>query len=459
MGPEWLGGLMVLVTIAALMIGFPVAFTLGGIAVSFALVGIGFDMFPAPLLNALPARIQGILVNDLLLAVPLFIFMGVMLEKSGTAERLLTALGELFGSIRGGMGISVILVGALLAASTGVVGATVVTMAILSLPTMLRAGYSPRLATGIICASGTLGQVIPPSIVLVLLAEVMQAAFAQAQRATGVFAVETVSAVDLFAGSLVPGLLLVSLYLLWQVIIAIYKPEMCPALPQRGRRDLAFFISILKALAPPLLLIVAVLGSILGGLATPTEAAAVGAVGATLVALGSRRLSIETALTVGRTTLVISAMVFAILIGATIFALVFRGFGSDEVIEEFLMGLPGGLTGALVVVMITIFLLGFFLDFLEIMFIVVPVVGPILIVLGADPIWLAVLIAVNIQTSFLTPPFGFAIFYLRGAAPAKVRTVDIYRGVIPFVLIQLVVLTLVLAFPALATALPKALFG
>lgn len=460
MGGEALGLVMLLSTIAVLMLGFPVAFTLAGMAVAFAGLGIVLDVFPGPMLGAIPSRIQGLMVNELLLAVPLFVFMGVMLERSGIARDLLETMGRLFGSLRGGLGISVILVGSVLAASTGIVGATVVTMGLLSLPAMLRAGYDPRLATGTICASGTLGQVIPPSIVLVLLGETLQGAYVQAQRAAGVFAPDTVSVVDLFAGALLPGLLLVGLYILWQLFMGIFRPHSCPPLAAPEGASAADLIrQVVSALIPPLFLIVAVLGSILGGIATPTEAAAVGAVGAALLALFKRKLSGATLLAVGQTTVVISAMVFAIVIGATLFALVFRGLGADEVIEAFLMDLPGGTTSAILVVMATIFVLGFFLDFVEIIFVVVPIVGPILMMMGVDPIWLGVMIAINIQTSFLTPPFGFAIFYLRSVAPESISTGKLYRGVIPFVAIQLVALALVAMFPSLATWLPGVLFG
>jgi tripartite ATP-independent transporter DctM subunit len=350
----------------------------------------------------------------------------------------------------------VTLVGMLLAASTGIVGATVVTMGLLSLPTMLKAGYDPKLACGTICASGTLGQVIPPSIALVILGDIMQGANTQAQLALGNFAPEPVSVVDLFAGAMLPGLLLVGLYIAWQFTVASFRPAAAP--PMEAQDDVALGTKVLGALVPPALLITAVLGSILAGLATPTESAAVGAVGATVLAIARRRFGLEVLRHVMRSTTKISSMVFVILLGASVFSLVFRGLGGEEIVHETLSAMPGGALGAMIVVMALMFVLGFFLDFIEIVFVVVPIVGPVLLQMGLDPVWLGVMIAVNLQTSFLTPPFGFALFYLRGVAPPEVKTTDIYLGIAPFVAIQLVGLALVAAFPALATWLPNVIF-
>ncbi|TCK16944.1 tripartite ATP-independent transporter DctM subunit [Thiogranum longum] len=440
-----------------LLIGYPVAFTLAGTALIFALAGQWAGSFDPVFLQALPSRIYGIMINPTLMAVPLFVFMGVMLERSRIAEDLLESMSGLFGNLRGGLGFSVMLVGMLLAASTGIVGATVVTMGLLSLPTMLRRGYDPRLATGAICASGTLGQIIPPSIVLVLLGDVLSSAYQQAQISQGIYSPKTVSVGDLFAGALIPGLLLVALYLLYLVGVARWRPAAMPAHP--AGTPSPRLITTLKALLPPLLLILAVLGSILGGLATPTEAASVGAVGAMLLAATRRKLTIPVVREVVYSTLKISSMVFMILIGASVFSLVFRGFGGDILIEEWLTQLPGGVVGAMLAVMVVMFLLGFVLDFIEITFVVVPIVGPILLAMGLDPVWLGIMIAINLQTSFLTPPFGFALFYLRGVAPAEVSTADIYRGVMPFIVIQLLMLALLALWPSLATWLPAVVYN
>jgi tripartite ATP-independent transporter DctM subunit len=509
-------------TCGLLLAGFPVAFTLAGTALLFAVLGSLFDLFELPLLGAFAQQIFGRMTNPVLIAVPLFVFMGVMLDRSKVAEELLETMGALFGRMRGGLGFSVTCVGALLAASTGIVGATVVTMGLLSLPTMLRRGYDPGLAAGSICAAGTLGQIIPPSIVLVLLGEVMSSAYQQAQLRTGNFSPDTVSVGDLFAGALVPGLMLVALYLGYQGIVAWLRPDSSPALPVddealgpgAGRR-------ILGTLVPPVALIIAVLGSILAGIATPTEAAAVGAIGASLLAArkvapvslpavlialasmaGLVALTIGFDLRVGRAdagfaaqlafgmavvlsaalagalilifrhlhragvlrevmrgTLRITSMVFVILIGAALFALVFRGFGGGEMVHRFLTDLPGGAFGAMLFVMAVMFVLGFFLDFIEIIYVVVPIVAPPLIVLGLDPLWIGVMIAVNLQTSFLTPPFGFALFYLRGVAPAEVTTLALYRGVAPFVAIQLAALAILAAVPGLVLWLPRLIYG
>jgi tripartite ATP-independent transporter DctM subunit len=385
--------------------------------------------------------------------------MGVMLEKSNLAGELLEAMGSLFGALRGGLGISVLIVGAMLAASTGIVGATVVTMGLMSMPVMLRAGYDPRLASGLICSSGTLGQIIPPSIVLVLLGDILQGANEQAAEMKGILVPVPVTAIDLFAGALIPGLILVSLYVLWQIFLAIFKPNTCPAIQTLGELKKPSITYLLKTIFPPLFLIIIVLGSILAGIATPTESAAVGAIGASTLAWQRGVLTLSILKKVSQETTKISSMVFVILIGASMFSLVFRGFGGDTVIEEFLKNLPGGAFSAMLLVMVVLFFLGFFLDFIEIIFVVVPIVGPILIALGFDPLWLGVMIAVNLQTSFLTPPFGFALFYLRGVAPNEVKTSQIYQGVMPFIVIQLIGLSLFWIFPDIVTWLPKLIFG
>ena len=499
--------------IVFLLLGFPVAFTLGGTAIVFAFIGVALDMFDTTFLRFLPQRIYGTMTNEVLIAVPLFIFMGTMLERSRIAEELLENMGRLFGKIRGGLGISVILVGALLAASTGIVGATVVTMGLMSLPTMLKRGYNPALAAGTISASGTLGQIIPPSIVLILLGDVIANAYQQAQLEMGVFSPETVSVGDLFAGALIPGLLLVALYILYQFGWAVFKPDSSPAVTDAEPISLK---QILGSLVPPIILIIAVLGSILTGIATPTEAAAVGAIGTVLLAgdrlqNGSRRIRIAAAsliilivlarlidlrinldnppmatkiglvfaalltglfliglatalkrvfdaqiLTeVTQSTTRITSMVFVILLGAALFSLVFRGLEGDEYVHELLTNLPGGPLVVLLSVMLVMFILGFFLDFIEITFVVIPIVAPILLQLGFDPVWLGIMMALNLQTSFLTPPFGFALFYLRGIAPESLKTVEIYKGVIPFVLIQIGLIALLIAFPELITWLPE----
>ncbi len=455
---EWVALLLFVSVILVLLAGFPVAFTLGGTALIFAGVGVLTGEFNAALLSGLPNRVFGIMNNETLVAVPLFVFMGVTLERARIAEDLLETLSGLFGSLRGGLGISVTLVGMLLAASTGIVGATVVTMGLLSLPTMLRRGYSPEVSTGTICASGTLGQIIPPSIILVMLGDVMTSAYQQAQLEMGIFSPKTVSVGDLFAGALIPGLLLVLLYVLYIVAVALFKPQSMPA-HSNGPHDSVSYVQVLRALVPPLALIFAVLGSILAGVATPTEAAGVGAMGALLLAIGRRQLSLPRLQEVMQSTLRISSMVFLILIGASIFSLVFRGYGGDDGVRAVLESLPGGVVGAVIVVMLVMFLLGFVLDFIEITFVVVPIVGPVLLAMGLDPVWLGIMIAINLQTSFLTPPFGFALFYLRGVAPPEVTTPQIYRGVIPFVAIQLFALLLLAVFPGLVTWLPEQIYG
>jgi tripartite ATP-independent transporter DctM subunit len=451
---------MFLAVCLLLMAGYPVAFTLAGTALAFGYGAFAFGAFDPVYLEALPNRLYGIMLNETLVAVPLFVFMGVMLERSRVAENLLETMGALFGSLRGGLGLSVILVGMLLAASTGIVGATVVTMGLLALPTMLRHGYDPKVSTGAICASGTLGQIIPPSIVLVLLGDVLSSAYQRAQLDAGVYAPKTVSVGDLFAGALIPGLVLVALYMGYLILVAVLRPAAMPSIQVPGCvHERVGLTRLLGALLPPLLLILAVLGSIIGGIATPTEAASVGAVGAMLLAAGQRQLNISMLREVMRGTTRITSMVFLIFIGASVFSLVFRGLGGDELVEGLLTGLPGGVFGAMLVVMLVMFLLGFVLDFIEITFVVVPIVAPVLLAMGLDPVWLGVMIAINLQTSFLTPPFGFALFYLRGVAPAEIATGDIYRGVVPFIAIQLLMLGLLALWPALATWLPGVVYG
>ena len=458
---EFMPLLMFLSVCLVLLLGYPVAFSLAGTALAFGWIGGLTGHFDAVFLEALPNRLYGIMTNETLIAVPLFVFMGVMLERSRVAENLLDTMAALFGPLRGGLGISVTLVGMLLAASTGIVGATVVTMGLLSLPTMMRRNYDPGLAAGTICASGTLGQIIPPSIILVLLGDVLSAAYQQAQLDMGIFSPDTVSVGDLFVGALIPGLLLVILYILYQIVVAILRPDSAPAIPaeEREQSGAALWGRVLKVLVPPLLLIVAVLGSILGGLATPTEAASVGAVGSILLAVMQRQFNLTTLREVMRGTTRVTSMVFLIFIGAAIFSLVFRGYEGDELVTDLLTDLPGGVFSAMLIVMLVMFLLGFILDFIEITFVVVPIVGPILLAMGLDPVWLGVMIAINLQTSFLTPPFGFALFYLRGVAPKEISTGQIYRGVAPFIVIQLLMLGLLAWQPGLATWLPKTVYG
>ncbi|SOD94329.1 TRAP transporter large permease [Caenispirillum bisanense] len=521
---EVFAGLMFLGTVIVLLFGFPVAFTLGGVALLFGIAGWFYGAFDMAFVAAMPQRIYGSMTNDVLIAVPLFVFMGIMLERSKVAEELLESMGKLFGPMRGGLGISVTIVGALLAASTGIVGATVVTMGLLSLPTMMRRGYDPKLACGTICAAGTLGQIIPPSIVLVLLGDQISNAYQDAQRALGNWSPEPVSVGDLFAGALIPGLMLVGLYIVYQLIVALLRPNASPAIPAEervGGDSGGGWSTLLHALIPPVVLIIAVLGSILGGVATPTEAAAVGAVGAVLLAgqrltdgpawsiyaatgalvlvlvltsfmdLRVARNEIpagdwvgivvamiccaaiawgliaslkkvwdnNTLMEVMSSTLSVTSMVFIIIVGAGLFSLVFRGFGGDDMVHEFLTNLPGGVFTAMLVVMLVMFVLGFFLDFIEIVFVVVPIVGPILLKMDINPVWLGVMMAMNLQTSFLTPPFGFALFYLRGVAPPSITTGHIYKGIIPFVIIQVLALGILALFPELATWLPKVIFG
>jgi tripartite ATP-independent transporter DctM subunit len=421
-----------------LLFGFPVAFTIGGVSLFFGLYGFGLGFF-----DLLPLRIWGTMTNFTLLAVPLFVYMGVMLEKSGIAEALLEAMALVFGRMKGGLAVSVIFVGALMGASTGIVGATVVTMGLLSVPTMLRNGYSKSLTTGTVAASGTLGQIIPPSIVLVLLGEIMN-----------------ISVGDLFVGAVIPGLILVFLYMLYAFIIAQIKPEWAPPIAQEildkmTRQELLG--KVFKALIPPLFLMMAVLGSIFAGIASPTEAASVGAVGATVLTAMHKRFNYRIVKDVMEATTKLTCMVFIILVGASTLGLVFRGLGGDDLVRGLILSLPFGKWGILFIVMSIIFIAGFFLDFIEITFIHVPVLAPIMIHLGVDPLWLAILIAVNLQTSFLTPPFGFSLFYLKGVTPPEVTTVDIYKGIIPFVIIQIIAIFIICFIPEVVNWLPGVL--
>ncbi len=459
---EYLPLIMFAAVFVTLLAGYAVAPTLAGVALLFAFGGAVFGVFDLGDLGFLPNRIFGIVTNQTLIAVPLFVLMGVTLQRTHIAETLLKSLSALLGSARGGLGMAVTVVGMLMAASTGIVGATVVTMGLISLPVMLRQGYDPRLATGTICATGTLGQIIPPSIALVLLGDVLSSAYQQAQLTQGVLSPKTVSVGDLFAGALVPGLVLVVMYLIYIGAAAFFKPERAPGADRNtgsdpqglpdARRDLFL------GLVPPLALIVAVLGSILGGYATPTEAAGVGAAGALLLGAAYRALSVDVLREIALSTLKTTSMVFLILVGASVFSLVFRGYGGDELVQGVFADMPGGAWGAMAIVMVTIFLLGFVLDFIEITYVVVPIVGPVLLSMGIDPIWLGIMIAVNLQTSFLTPPFGFSLFYLRGVTPPEVQTVDIYRGVAPFIVAQICMLLLLVAVPQLATWLPGVLY-
>ncbi|MCW5750130.1 MAG: TRAP transporter large permease subunit [Alphaproteobacteria bacterium] len=450
---------MFLSTIGMVMFGFPVAFTLAGTGLIFAYLGHLMGTFDLSFFIGLSSRYLGTMTNEVLVAVPLFVFMGVTLERSKIAEKLLTTMGQLFGTMRGGLGISVILVGALLAASTGIVGATVVTMGLLSLPAMMRAGYDPKLATGVICASGTLGQIIPPSTVLIFIGDMLQGANTTAQAALGNFAPDPVSVGDLFAGAFFPGLMLVGLYCVWVLFRAFVQPSSCPAIVMTAAERSGLGRRVIVTLIPPLLLIIAVLGSILAGIASPTESASVGAIGAMLLAALSREFNLTMLREVMRSTLGISSMVFVILFGASVFSLVFRGLGGEKLVEDVLAAMPGGAFGAVMVIMALMFFLGFFLDTFEIIFIVVPITAPILLKLGVDPVWLGVMIGMNLQTSFLTPPFGFALFYLRGVAPRSITTGQIYTGIIPFVIVQIVAMGIMWGFPRIATWLPEKVYG
>jgi tripartite ATP-independent transporter DctM subunit len=455
--------LLVLAVCVALFAGYPVAFTLGGLSFAFAVVGSLLGIFDFGFLAALPQRIFGVMTNGVLIAIPLFIFMGVMLERSRIAEDLLETMGRLFGPLRGGLGISVIVVGVLLAAAKGVVGATTATMGLIVLPAMLRFGYDPRLAAGIVAATATLAQIFPPATVLVLLGDQLGNAYQAAQLSKGIFAPASVTVSDLFAGALVPGLLLVGLYVLYVIAVAVLKPQAAPAIPAdpSGPRGGALIRKVLAALVAPLALIALVLGSILAGIATPTEAASVGAVGAiALAALRSGRATFGYLVETVMKTAQMTSMIFVILIGATLFGLVFRGFGGDGLVHRALTDLPGGTAGAILAVMLAMFLLGFVMDAFEIIFVVVPIVAPILLAMpGVDPVWLGILMAMNLQTSYIHPPLGPTLFFLRGVAPPEITTRHIYVGIIPFVAIQLAALLVLWFVPGLATALPRALYG
>ena len=458
---EFLAVAMVVAVCALLLVGYPVALTLAGVSLGFAILGAALNVMNLALLGALPARIFGVMSNDVLLAIPLFIFMGVMLERSRIAEDLLETMGRLFGTLPGGLGFSVIVVGVLLAAAKGVVGATTVTMGLIVLPTMLRHGYDKALAAGTVAATATLAQIFPPATVLVLLGDQLSNSYQAAQLAQGNFAPQTVSVADLFAGAIIPGLVLVLLYLLYLIGIAIFFPQKSPAIARDPAAPHGFALArrLIAVLVAPITLILAVLGSILGGVATPTEAASVGAVGAImLAALRSGATGLLMPVMV-RTTQ-ITSMIFVILIGATLFSLVFRGLGGDTMVERALTNLPGGVAGATLAVMAALFLLGFVMDAFEIIFVVVPIVAPVLLKMpGVDPVWLGIMMAVNLQTSYMHPPLGPTLFYLRGVAPPEVTTRHIYLGIIPYVLIQLAMLVALWFLPALATWLPHRLYG
>jgi len=458
---EVLAVLMVAAVIAALMAGYPVALTLAGVSLAFALLGDALGAMSFDILGALPQRVFGIMTNEVLLAIPLFIFMGVMLERSRIAEDLLETMGRLFGRLRGGLGFSVVIVGTLLAAAKGVVGATTVTMGLIMLPAMLRFGYDPRLAAGAVAATATLAQIFPPATVLVLLGDQLGNAYQAAQLAQGNFSPRSVNVGDLFAGALIPGFALVGMYLVFLMAVAILRPKACPALlpDPNAPRGLALARRLIEVLIAPLLLILTVLGSILGGVATPTEAASIGAVGSILLA--ARKASLRGVLRpVVEKTTQITAMIFLILIGATAFSLVFRALGGDEMVNRALTDLPGGSAGATLVVMLAMFLLGFVMDAFEIIFVVVPIVAPALLLMpGIDPVWLGIMMAVNLQTSYMHPPLGPTLFYLRGVAPPQITTRHIYWGIIPFVLIQVFALVVLWSVPGLATMLPHALYG
>jgi tripartite ATP-independent transporter DctM subunit len=458
---EVLAVAMVIAVCGLLLIGYPVALTLAGVSLGFAIIGSATGVMNLALLGALPARIFGIMTNEVLLAIPLFIFMGVMLERSRIAEDLLETMGRLFGALPGGLGFSVIVVGVLLAAAKGVVGATTVTMGLIVLPTMLRHGYDKALAAGTVAATATLAQIFPPATVLVLLGDQLSNSYQAAQLAQGNFAPQTVSVADLFAGAIIPGLVLVLLYLLYLIGIAIFFPQKSPAIAPdpAAPRGFALARRLIAVLVAPIALILAVLGSILGGIATPTEAASVGAVGAMLLA-ALRSGAAGVLMPVMVRTTQITSMIFLILIGATLFSLVFRGLGGDVMVERVLTNLPGGVAGATLAVMAALFLLGFVMDAFEIIFVVVPIVAPVLLKMpGVDPVWLGIMMAVNLQTSYMHPPLGPTLFYLRGVAPPEVTTRHIYLGIIPYVLIQLAMLVTLWFLPVLATWLPHKLYG
>jgi tripartite ATP-independent transporter DctM subunit len=458
---ETLAMAMVVAVCALLLVGYPVALTLAGVSLGFAALGAAFGVMQLSLLGALPERIFGVMANDVLLAIPLFIFMGVMLERSRIAEELLETMGRLFGSLPGGLGLSVVIVGVLLAAAKGVVGATTVTMGLIVLPSMLRHGYDKALAAGTVAATATLAQIFPPATVLVLLGDQLSNSYQAAQLAQGNFAPQSVSVTDLFAGAIIPGLVLVSLYMAYLVGVAILFPKKSPAIAPdpAAPRGLALARRLIAVLIAPIALILAVLGAILAGVATPTEAAAVGAVGAILLAARNAGVTGLLMPVMVRTTQ-ITSMIFLILIGATLFSLVFRGLGGDALVERALVNLPGGTAGATLAVTAALFVLGFVMDAFEIIFVVVPIVAPVLLQMpGVDPVWLGVMMAVNLQTSYMHPPLGATLFYLRGVAPKEITTRHIYLGIVPFVLIQLAMLVALWFLPGLATWLPHRLYG
>lgn len=455
---DYLSILLFIGICTTLMLGYPIAFTLAGTSIIVAVLGHALGAFDYSILNSVPSRYMGSMTNDVLVAVPLFIFMGLILEKSGIAEQLLTTMGQLFGKLRGGLAYSVIIVGALLAASTGVVGATVITMGLIALPTMMRAGYGNRISTGVICGSATLAQIIPPSTVLIFVGDLLAGLHQEAQLRRGNFTPDPISVGDLFAGALIPGFIMVALYLLWIVYKAIFQPNEVPAMKMTEEEQAGLSWRVFSALIPPLLLVLAVLGSILMGVATASESASVGAIGAMILAAVNRRMSFATLKYASMNTMMTTAVIFVIVLAASLFSLVFRGLGGEHMVEEALRAVPGGLTGALIVVMFIMFILGFFLDTFEIILIMLPVCGPALLGMGADPVWLGILIGVNLQTSFLTPPFGFTLFYMRSIAPPSVTTGDIWIGSISWTWLQMYALALVWAFPGTATWLPKYLF-
>ena len=431
--------IFILLVCASLLMGFPVAFTLAGISVLYALIGVIIGFFDANLFKNIPIRIYGIMNNQTLLAVPLFIYMGVTLEKSGIAASMLSEMGKAFAKVKSGLGISIILVGTLLAASTGIVGATVVTMGLMSLPILLKQGYSKEFSTGLVAATGTLGQIIPPSIALVLLGDVMSNAYQRAQNNLGIFSQKTVSVGDLFIGAIIPGLLICVGYLMYTILVNRKKILEVETNNQNT--------NLIRTLFPPFLLIFVVLGSIIAGVATPTEAAGIGALGSLIIATFSNKISISLFKDISSQSAKITTMIFAILIGASIFSLVFRGIGGDDLIDQIFGALPGGPYTALLIILFGIFIIGFILDFIEICYVIVPLIAPPLLMMGFDPVWLSILLAIVLQTSFLTPPFGFSLFYLRGVAGDNIQTKEIYKGVVPFIVIQLVALALVILFP------------
>ena len=452
---------LVVAVCTSLMAGYPVALTLGGVSLACAMLGHLLGLMDVGILGALPQRIYGVITNQVLLAVPLFVFMGVMLERAGVAEDLLETMGRLFGPLRGGLGISAVIVGTLLAAAKGVVGATTVTLGLIILPAMVRFGYDRRLAAGTVAATSTLAQIFPPATVLVLLGDQLGNSYQAAQLAKGIFAPRSLTVSDLFAGALIPGFALVGLYLVFLIAVAFLKPQASPALPRdkTGTRGLALAARLVAVLVAPLALIVAVLGSILGGIATPTEAGSIGAVGAVLLAARKGALRAALRPVVEKTTQIVG-MIFLILIGATVFSLVFRALGGDVMVERTLTNLPGGVDGAILIVMLAMFLLGFVMDAFEIIFVVVPIVAPPLLQMpGVDPVWLGIMMAMNLQTSYMHPPLGPTLFFLRGVAPREITTRDIYVGILPFVAIQLCALAVLWRWPALATSLPHALYG